>query len=86
MISTMSTSTTRAMVTSRVTNKVPAGLKAAPNTVAALVVPAVLDLEDLRVDSKDSSSTTRVALEALAAPDNTRVDTAVPVVLREEYV
>jgi hypothetical protein len=55
-----------------------------PSTTVDLAVPVVLDLEDLRVDSKDSSSTTiRVAL------DNTRADMAVPVVpvvLREEYV
>jgi hypothetical protein len=61
-----------------------------PSTTVDLAVSVVLDLEDLRVDSKDSSSTTiRVVLDALAALDNTRANMAVPVVpvvLREEYV
>ncbi|OQE10659.1 hypothetical protein PENFLA_c083G00942 [Penicillium flavigenum] len=87
-----STSTTRATATSRVTSKAPADLMVVPSTTVDLAVPAVpaaLDLEDLRVNSKDSSSTTRVALEALVAMDNTRVDMVDmvdPVVLREDTV
>ena len=87
-----STSTTRATATIRVTSKAPADLMVVPRTTVDLAVPAALALEDLRVDSKDSSSTTRVALEALAALDNTRVGMAdmvvpvAPVALTEEYV
>ncbi|KAJ5466381.1 hypothetical protein N7530_010168 [Penicillium desertorum] len=86
----MSTNTMRATATSRVTSKALVDLMVVPSTTVDLAVPVVLDLEGLRVDSKDSSSTTiRAALDALAALDNTRADMAVPVVpvvLREDTV